>query len=376
MNKLTLTEKVQLYLDEIKNGRFEVKDNFIVYKAINTYSRNRGVKEGEIIGHMRKSSNMWQCYACINGEVIRVAMSVIMYAYHFGINKVYDKMEIRYKDENRYNYSKDNMINASERFGITDDELEDNVFKRIELILKQIEIGLYYVDKVDGEIYYGATGNNIKKGEKLGYLDEMGYKAYMINLKSKNKNCRIRLHSVLYAYYYGIENIDINKIIHHIDKVKSNNHKENFKQISYCENARLSQMKNVYNSNKLLDTRGKIKYILDKEKQKRYTIDEKKGEIYYFKLVPHDNCSIGQIVGSISNKGYRVISFKHNGIGYNIPLHVIIYYFVNGLDKFDENTVIHHIDGVKQNNSISNLQQITHRLNSIKGNRHNKPLKN
>lgn len=362
--------KTKLYLREIASGRFGIENNFIVYRKVDRCAKNRGVKIGDIIGRKRPDANSWQCYACIDGKSIIIAMSIVMYAYHYGIENIYEKMEIRYKDGNRYNFSKENMIDSSDRFGITDDELVNNTCKRIELVLNQIKAGLYYVNEENGQIYYNATGNNVEKGDVLGCLDDMGYISHMINIRgAKEGNLRVRLHEVLYAYYYGLENFDENKVIHHKNGDKLDNRRENLEQVSHYHNGRIAQMNDVDKINKYLSSREKVEFILNRIEEGVYEFEIDTGKMNYARRIPHTKIKIGQPVGSISNKGYRIVSFKYNKVCYNVSLHVVNYYYIHGIENFDENAVIDHIDGDKLNNSIKNLQKVSHRNNSKKGNR-------
>ena len=67
---------------------------------------------------------------------------------------------------------------------------------------------------------------------------------------------------------------------------------------------------------------------------------------------------------TISKKGYLRIDLSYNK---HIPVHKLVYETFVG--KINKNLVIDHIDGNRINNHYSNLQQITSKENTRKGNR-------
>ena len=85
------------------------------------------------------------------------------------------------------------------------------------------------------------------------------------------------------------------------------------------------------------------------EKYPYWDIDVENGTVYSFKLK--------RFIGSLNNKGYLQTGNKINGKSNIIMLHRLIWECANG--EIPKGYEIHHIDGNKLNNSISNLEMIT-----------------
>ena len=77
------------------------------------------------------------------------------------------------------------------------------------------------------------------------------------------------------------------------------------------------------------------------------------------------NKKTGKIIKpTLSKKGYKRVDLSYNK---HLPVHKLVY--ETFIDEINKELVIDHIDGNKLNNHYSNLQQITSKENTIKGNR-------
>jgi len=356
MMKLMLREKAQIYLTEIENGKLCISGNWLVYGIVNEH--NYVKKVGERVGYEHNQcKGCWYCQLQIGNQRIMIALSYIMFAYYNGIDSIHQGMEIRFRDGDMFNFTKENMIDGSNKYGIDVNDLNCSITRRLEVMLLKINDGIYEVKS--GKLYHNAIGKNVSENSEVGCLDNNGYIQHRIN--AFGNMYRVRLHQVLYAYYHGLEKFDENMVIHHKDGNKSNNLEENLEQITYVENARGS-----YSIEKTkFYTKDKIKFVIDKINLGKYEIDVNKGMLYH--KTNAISFKAGNTVGCIGD--YHRMSFRVSEKKYSIALHNVIYYYVHGIDNYIECTVIDHIDNNKLNNSVDNLQQITHRENSKKGNR-------
>ncbi len=81
------------------------------------------------------------------------------------------------------------------------------------------------------------------------------------------------------------------------------------------------------------------------------------------KLPRNTSTNVGDPAGAeISAMGKKYWRVKHNGVSYYV--HRIVYLLTNGV--INSNLVINHIDGNGLNNSITNLEETTHQVNSFK----------
>lgn len=69
-------------------------------------------------------------------------------------------------------------------------------------------------------------------------------------------------------------------------------------------------------------------------------------------------------IGSVHNKSGYIHLFKRgdDGVGMTVKVHRLIYFLYH--EEITENLVIDHFDRNKQNNSISNLREVTRMVNS------------
>lgn len=88
----------------------------------------------------------------------------------------------------------------------------------------------------------------------------------------------------------------------------------------------------------------------------REVFDYKDGILYWKSPSRFSNRKIGDIAGSLENKGYTEIRY----LGKNYKRHRLIYYIFTG--KWPK--LLDHIDQDRQNDRIENLREVTYSFNS------------
>lgn len=83
-----------------------------------------------------------------------------------------------------------------------------------------------------------------------------------------------------------------------------------------------------------------------------FTADIDKGIVYNYE---------GETVGSLDNRGYLKFSFTFEGNKIHVRAHQFIYYIATG----EAVNCIDHINGVKNDNKISNLRSVTNQQNQF-----------
>lgn len=102
----------------------------------------------------------------------------------------------------------------------------------VRILLERIHSGELFVK--DGELY--RTNN----GALVGGKDKLGYRVVTITFEGKRRS--VKLHRVLYAYYHGINALDDDLVINHLDGNPANNRGENLEQVTNGQN-----IKHYYN---------------------------------------------------------------------------------------------------------------------------------
>ena len=90
--------------------------------------------------------------------------------------------------------------------------------------------------------------------------------------------------------------------------------------------------------------------------RERLNYNQETGE-FFWKIRPSNNTRDGQVAGAINPKGYRII--KINWIGYKA--HRLAWLYVHGVWPIKD---IDHINGIKHDNRIANLREVTTSENS------------
>jgi exonuclease III len=86
---------------------------------------------------------------------------------------------------------------------------------------------------------------------------------------------------------------------------------------------------------------------------KGITCDIEKGIVYGIR---------GEEITGKNNKGYININFRYNGKIYSLKAHIFIYYYAKG--EYDESLDINHLNEIKDDNRIINLELATRRYNT------------
>lgn len=85
--------------------------------------------------------------------------------------------------------------------------------------------------------------------------------------------------------------------------------------------------------------------------RERLNYNQETGE-FFWKIRPSNNTRDGQVAGVVNPKGYRVI--KINAVGYKA--HRLAWLYVYGVWPTKD---VDHVNGIKHDNRISNLREIT-----------------
>jgi hypothetical protein len=104
------------------------------------------------------------------------------------------------------------------------------VINRYKHLLQKITEG-YYVIGADGSI-------KNKHGKQLNRTNAYGYK--IIDIKHNGRAYTAFQHKLLYAYYHGLDALDLELTIDHLNGDKLDNSRNNLEQVTRAENGRRS----------------------------------------------------------------------------------------------------------------------------------------
>lgn len=198
-----------------------------------------------------------------------------------------------------------------------------------------------YILTDKGLLFNEITGNVSKGSNKSGYL------YYQLTFKGKLYN--FAKHRLLAEYF--IPNLENKPIVHHIDGNPLNNELSNLEWATYSEN-----------NLKVINPNEEKHHII-------LTDDEISSEIWKAIDDTYEASNLGRLrnintgkitFGSINkNTGY----IRWNLKGHEAQAHRIVYSLFH---PGEEIKFINHIDGCKNNNRISNLENISQSLNTLK----------
>lgn len=202
-----------------------------------------------------------------------------------------------------------------------------------------------------GRLRNVKTGRWLKGGENKGY--------HFYSLYFKGKQYILYTHRVVAEYFIPNPKPEEYTIVHHIDGDKNNNNYLNLEWTSPKKHN--ESMKKL---NQINQKRGPQKKILN---IKEY------GKVAQFRNSPYYATEDGKILNlekkielnpSRTGKYYRINAAY--GLNKKILVHRMVWEAFNG--PIPENVDIDHIDGDQSNNSLNNLQILSHSENLKKRN--------
>ena len=230
------------------------------------------------------------------------------------------------------------------------------LFKEVIKIYKKIFIEqeeTHYRIYSDGRFMSEKTGRYYKGTVRNGYK--------WFDMRWKNKKYSKSQHRLIAINF--IENPMNYEYVHHINNNRLDNRIENLKWVSASEN----NLK-VNKSLSLKDHNDYLNYDLSKEEWKVF-----KDTIYMVSNLGRvKNTKTNKILkGKILNSGYREYCLTFNDKKQSFTGHKLTWEVWNG----EKQKVINHINGEKLDNRIINLENVTHRENTIKAIYETKTLK-
>ena len=202
-----------------------------------------------------------------------------------------------------------------------------------------------------GRLRNVKTGRRLKGGENKGY--------HFYSLYFKGKQYILYTHRVVAEYFIPNPKPEEYTIVHHIDGDKNNNNYLNLEWTSPKKHN--ESMKKL---NQINQKRGPQKKILN---IKEY------GKVAQFRNSPYYATEDGKILNlekrielnpSRTGKYYRINAAY--GLNKKFLVHRMVWEAFNG--PIPENVDIDHIDGDQSNNSLNNLQILSHSENLKKRN--------
>ena len=195
-----------------------------------------------------------------------------------------------------------------------------------------------------GEIKNNNTNRILK------YYIRNGYKS--VTLAKNNIKKTVNIHNIVAEHFIGKPSIKC--VVNHKNENKLDNHISNLEYISYRENTMYSMTSNRTKNNDIYDLNNFIKI----PGYTRYMIS-KNGEIY--------SSNINRLCRqTILPNGYCRIKLVSDDKGIYKDQYIHVLVAMSYLDYIpSKNTVINHIDGIKGNNCLDNLEIVTPRENMI-----------
>lgn len=240
----------------------------------------------------------------------------------------------------RNTYKRENIVDLES----VDYELKDN-----EKIVILDNIKYPYAISTEGKLRNIIT-NKYLKGTILNT-----YLVFNLRLNGNQKN--IAAHKLVAIMF--IPNPENKEYVDHINGIRTDNRIENLRWATVKGN-NLNHHKDIQYSIKGLKNYSLSLKNLEDEEWKQV----ENSEFYVSNLGRVKNIKTNKILkGSIRTDGYHQTKTKLNN-GKAILTHRLVWTAFNG--EIDENQVINHINGIKNDNRLSNLELVTHQENMQK----------
>lgn len=209
----------------------------------------------------------------------------------------------------------------------------------------------YYITE-NGRLHNKKTNRWYKGSDSGGYLK--------YDLRWGNKKYAKFAHRLVAEYF--LENLENLPVVNHKDGNKKNNNYTNLEWVSVAENNQHAYKIGLKEKTNSLSSRIKIDEVTFEENTewKQY-----QNTNYYISNTGFvKNEKTGNIMkGKITGKGYVEWCFSINGEKHSFLAHRLVYQLFGG--ELKEGLVINHKDGNKQNNNITNLEQVTNTKNIL-----------
>lgn len=182
---------------------------------------------------------------------------------------------------------------------------------------------------------------NIKLYKDLKPEIVKGYKRVLLSLGSRNEKLKCLVHRLVAICFLSREERDY--AVDHIDRDKQNNHYKNLRWASSKQNG-VKPDKIIRPNNLVEESEGEIWKILKKPDQKIFVSN-----------MGHIHCKTGITTGSLMNGYYMFYSYLVSRLVAEAFLEV---------PENPENYVVNHKNGNTKDNSVENLEWISHSENS------------
>jgi len=208
---------------------------------------------------------------------------------------------------------------------------------------KQIKDYENYFIYDNGDVFNSST-NKILKGS----FSEGGYKYYRL---SKN-NCKKMFYAHRLVAEHFLDNPNNLPVVNHIDGDKLNNNVSNLEWVSYSDNTKHAH------DNRLIKERKKAEYYKENLPNEIW----KKVYDYHYSVsnlgrIKNDETEL--LLKPSLTCGYYKVRLCKNGKTKDIVLHNLVYQIFNNIEEIPKGYVIDHINAIKTDNRIDNLQLVT-----------------